>query len=92
MQNRAFHYNAPGGTRFRYDSPDTWQANLILSYRHKLGKRYGFSTQLNIDNVFNHYVLATPPNDGSGFTVPANLFVSFYGQPRLYRWTNTISF
>ena len=92
MQNRSFYYNAPGGLRFRYQSPDTWQANLILSYRHKLGKRFGFTTQVNIDNVFNHYVLATPPNDGSGMTVPANLFVSFYGQPRLYRWTNSVSF
>ena len=91
-QNRSFYYNAPGGLRFRYDSPDTWRADLILSYKHKLGKRFAFKTQVNVDNVFNHYVLATPPNDGSGFTVPANLFVSFYGQPRLYRWTNSIEF
>jgi hypothetical protein len=32
------------------------------------------------------------PNNGSGDTVPANLAVTFYGQPRQYVWTNTLSF
>ena len=35
--------------------------------------------------------LGSLPNNGSGYTNPANLSVSFYGQPRLYVWTNTLS-
>ena len=92
MKNRTFYYNAPGGARFRYGSPDTWQANAIVSYRRKLGKRFGFATQVNVENIFNHYVFGTLPNNGSGYTVPANLGVSFYGQPRMYVWTNSVTF
>jgi hypothetical protein len=92
LKNRTFYYNTPGGGRELYASPDAWQANFVVSYRRKLGKRFGWITQVNIDNVFNHYVLGTLPNNGSGFTVPANLAVTFYGQPRQYVWTNTLSF
>lgn len=90
--NRTFYYNTPGGGRELYASPDTWQANLIASYRHKLGRRFGFVTQVNVENVFNHYSLGTLPNNGSGYTVPANLAVTFYGQPRMYVWTNSLTF
>lgn len=92
LKNRTFYYNTPGGGRERYGSPDSWQVNLIASYRHKLGRRFLWTTQVNVDNAFNHYVLGTLPNNGSGFTVPANLAVTFYGQPRLYVWTNSVSF
>lgn len=92
LDNRTYYYNTPGGGRELYSSPDTWQANAFVSYRRKLGKRFGFSSQINITNVFNHYVFGTLPNDGSGFTAPANLAVTFYGQPRLYVWTNSITF
>jgi hypothetical protein len=81
-----------GGRRELYSSPNTWQANTFVSYRRKIGKRYSFSTQVNVTNVFNHYVFGTLPNNGSSYTNPANLGVSFYGQPRLYVWTNTVSF
>ena len=73
-------------------SPDAWKANPILSCRHKLGQPFGFVTQVNVAKSFNHYVFGTLPNNGSGYTVPANLAMSFYGQPRLYVWTNTLSF
>jgi outer membrane receptor protein involved in Fe transport len=92
LKNRTFYYNTPGGGRELFASPDTWQVNLVTSYRRKLGKRFLWTTQVNIDNAFNHYVLGTLPNNGSGFTVPANLAVTFYGQPRMYVWTNSISF
>ena len=92
LKNRTFYYNTPGGGRERYGSPDTWQANAIVSYRHKLGKRFLFTTQVNAENIFNHYTLGTLPNNGSGYTVPANLAVTFYGQPRMYVWTNSVSF
>ena len=92
LKNRTFYYNTPGGGRELFSSPDTWQANAFVSYRRKIGKRFGFSSQVNITNVFNHYVFGTLPNNGSGYTVPANLGVSFYGQPRMYVWTNTLSF
>lgn len=92
LKNRTFYYNTPGGGRERFGSPDTWQVNLVTSYRRKLGKRFLWTTQVNIDNALNHYVLGTLPNNGSGFTVPANLAVTFYGQPRSYVWTNSVSF
>ncbi len=92
LKNRTFYYNTPGGGRSLYSSPDTWQANTFVSYRRKLGKRFGFSSQVNVTNMFNHYVYGTLPNNGSGYTVPANLGVSFYGQPRMYVWTNTVTF
>ena len=92
LKNRTFYYNTPGGGRELFASPDTWQVNLVTSYRRKVGKRFLWTTQVNIDNAFNHYVLGTLPNNGSGFTVPANLAVTFYGQPRMYVWTNSISF
>ena len=92
LKNRTFYYNTPGGGRERFGSPDTWQVNLVTSYRRKIGKRFLWTTQVNIDNAFNHYVLGTLPNNGSGFTVPANLAVTFYGQPRSYVWTNSVSF
>ena len=92
LKNRTFYYNTPGGGRERYGSPDTWQVNFIAAYRTKLGKRFGFVSQVNIENAFNHYALGTLPNNGSGYTVPANLGVTFYGQPRMYVWTNSVSF
>jgi hypothetical protein len=92
LKNRTYYYNTPGGGRELFSSPDTWQINLVTSYRRKLGTRYLWTTQVNIDNAFNHYVLSTLPNNGSGFTVPANLAVTYYGQPRMYVWTNSISF
>jgi hypothetical protein len=92
LKNRTFYYNTPGGGRELFASPDTWQVNLVTSYRRKIGKRFLWTTQVNVDNAFNHYVLGTLPNNGSGFTVPANLAVTFYGQPRMYVWTNSVSF
>ncbi len=92
LRNRTFYYNTPGGGRELFSSPNTWQVNLITSYRRRIGKRFEFATQVNVENVFNHYTLGTLPNNGSGFTVPANLAVTFYGQPRMYVWTNSLSF
>lgn len=89
---RTFYYNTPGGGRELYSSPDTWQVNAFVSYRRKLGERFGFSSQVNIMNVFDNYSYGTLPNNGSGFTNPANLSVTLYGQPRLFVWTNSITF
>jgi outer membrane receptor protein involved in Fe transport len=92
LRNRTFYYNTPGGGRELFASPDTWQVNLVTSYRRKLGPRFVWTTQVNVENALNHYVLGTLPSNGGGFTVPANLAVTFYGQPRLYVWTNTLAF
>jgi outer membrane receptor for ferric coprogen and ferric-rhodotorulic acid len=92
LKNRTYYYNTPGGGRELFASPDTWQVNAIASYRRKLGGRFTWITQVNVENIFNHYVLGTLPNNGSGFTNPANLAVTFYGQPRSYVWTNSVSF
>lgn len=92
LNYRTFYYNSPGGGRSLFSSPDTWNVNSFVSYRRKLGTRFGFSSQVNVSNLFNHYVFATLPNNGSGFTAPANLGVGMYGQPRMYVWTNSVTF
>ena len=92
LKNRTYYYNTPGGGRELFSAPDSWQFNAIFSYRRKLGRRFGWVTQVNVENIFNHYVLSTLPNNGSGFTNPANLGVTFSGQPRMYVWTNSLSF
>jgi hypothetical protein len=92
LKYRSYYYNTPGGGRELFSSPDTWQVNAIVSYRRRLGRRFGWISQVNVENVFNHYVLGTQPSNGSGFTNPANLTVAFYGQPRMYVWTNSLSF
>jgi hypothetical protein len=92
MKNRTYYYNTQGGGRELYRAPDTFQTNLILSYKHKLGRKFLWSTQVNITNLFNSYPFGTLPNNGSGYAVPANLAVTWYGQPRMYAWTNTFSF
>ena len=48
--------------------------------------------QINVNNVFNHYQLNFTPNNGSGFTNPNNIGVSYSGEPRLWVWTNAIAF
>ena len=67
------------------------QLNLILGYTRKFG-RYGFSTQLNVSNLLNHYDVVIQPSVTTGYTTPNNLSAAFYGQPRSFLWTNTMSF
>ena len=97
--NRAFYYYATPVTvanaltlrRTMFYAPNGQQFNLITSYAHKLG-RYHWSTQLNVSNIFNRYVIRLVPNATTGFNTPTAINATFYQQPRSVMWTNTISF
>jgi outer membrane receptor protein involved in Fe transport len=94
MDYRTYYYNNPDRSRLLFRAPNPGpQVNLILSYRRKVLKgRYEWLTQLNVTNVFNSYKIGLQPNNGTGFTNPNNIGASFYGQPREWAWTNTLSF
>jgi len=63
--------------------------NGILGYSHKF-RRVNFSTQLNINNVFNHYHVIILPNSATGWAGPNNATID--QQPRFYVWSSTIGF
>jgi outer membrane receptor protein involved in Fe transport len=90
---RTYYYNNPDGTRPLFSQPELgWQINLNPFYKHKIFRRYVWTTQLNIANLTNHYKISLTPNNGLGFTAPNNIGIRWDGQPRSYAWTNTISF
>jgi outer membrane receptor protein involved in Fe transport len=81
--------NAAARTQFYL--PTNSRFDLILGYSRKL-RRAVFSTQLNVTNLFNHYEVVIFPNQITGYTSAAGLSANFNQQPRLYTWTNQISF
>jgi outer membrane receptor protein involved in Fe transport len=91
FRNRNYYYNSPDGIRRLYASPDLVTFNAIASYRRKIG-RTTWQTQLNVNNLFNHYKLGLLPANSSGFADLTNINATFYGQPRMWMWTNTVSF
>jgi hypothetical protein len=70
---------------FRFDG--------ILGYQRKLG-RYGLSTQVNINNVFNAYDVIILPSATGGFGSArgVGLNATLNAEPRTYVWSATISF
>jgi outer membrane receptor protein involved in Fe transport len=100
-KNRAYYVNYPGSTgstlgtqvvRTMYRLPTATTVNLGVSYSRKglpwLGTRYVFSTQLNVRNALNHYRVWVVPTSSNGTTLNARLSAN----PRVFVWTNTISF
>ena len=71
--------------------PTSVRFDLITGYSYRF-RRFTFSSQVNVSNLFNSYRVLLFPNINSGFTVPTAIRVNFYQQPRLYSWTNRISF
>ena len=65
--------------------------NPIVGYEHKF-RHVTAKIQLNISNVFNHYDVVINPSPVTGYSVPANVTASFYGEPRLYTLTTSIKF
>jgi hypothetical protein len=90
-------YNAGGTTstkifdlqRKLYVRPTTVQFDLILRYKRKIFGRYVWSTQLNVKNLFNHYQVIFPPQV-SGSPIVNNFI--YTAAPRLWVWSNSISF
>jgi hypothetical protein len=89
IANPASPTNFTTTTRAMYLRPTVATFGLIASYEHKLFSRYRFKTQLNIQNMFNHYQILLPPS--TALTPPFNNVV-FTTEPRRWVWTNSISF
>jgi hypothetical protein len=62
----------------------------LIGYRHKLGNRYEFQTQLNVYNLFNRYHVLILPNFTTGWAGVKD--ATFDAQPRSFLWSNTVSF
>lgn len=96
IDKRTYWYNEPDGSggsiRKLYKEVDVSpQVSSFLSYTRKIG-RYGFRTQLNVNNMFNRYKVELRPTTATGYTVENAIGATFVGEPRQYVWTNTISF
>ena len=74
---------------FKY--PIQPQFGIIASYQHKW-RNLMFTTQLNINNVFNKYHVVTLPNATNGWNAGAALNAVFDQQPRSFLWTNSVAF
>ncbi len=93
---RTYWYTEPdgkgGNIRKLYkeaELPPIWKA--FARYSRKVG-RYMFTTQINVDNMFNAYKVDLRPSGTTGFTVENAIGATFVGEPRAYFWTNTVSF
>lgn len=90
---RSYYYNMPDGSRALYSQPSLgWQVNLNPYYQRRIFGKYMWRTQLNIANLFNHYLVVETPNNGFGYTRAQSIGVAWYGQPRSISWTNSIAF
>lgn len=75
----------------KFYAPTAGMFDLIAGYTHKF-RRVTWSSQLNVNNLFNHYKVVFYPNVNSGYTVATAIPANFSAQPRVYSWTNRISF
>jgi outer membrane receptor protein involved in Fe transport len=81
---------SPTAARELYSRPTSALFDLIVGYERKLGRKFMFSTQLNVNNLFNHYEVLVRPNNITGYSgINTALFTN---KPREYTWTNTIKF
>lgn len=79
----------PTAPREVFYLPELCTFNGILTYDRKF-KRVEFLSQLNINNMFNHYhVIFTPNATANSTTVPG---VTWDAQPREWTWSNTLKF
>lgn len=63
---------------------------MVTLVRHQspIGPRFEWATQVNINNLFNHYQVVIMPNGNTGDPRTAR----FTAEPRAYIWTNSLSF
>ncbi len=90
----SLYYYYPNGvkdptTRTMFHLPNRVIFSGILGWEHKF-RRTTFSTQLNIQNMFNHYNVVLLPSYVNGWAGPNN--ATFDQQPRMYVWSSTIGF
>jgi hypothetical protein len=74
--------------RRMFSLPDALRFNAVLSYKRKINRRLDWSTQVNINNLFNTYDVVIMPNGNTGDPRTAR----FTTEPRAYVWSNSFSF
>jgi outer membrane receptor protein involved in Fe transport len=90
--NRTYFFNMPDRSRHLYGlAVENPTVNTWIGYAHRF-RRVTWSSQVNVNNMFNKYDINFTPNNGTGFTNPVNVGVSYSGEPRYYVWTNKVSF
>ncbi len=89
---RTFYFQTPDRAEHLYSQPLlNPQVNVFFSYTHKF-RWVTWTSQVNINNLFNRYVVSIYPNDGVGFGQATSVGATYYGEPRTYVWTNRFSF
>jgi outer membrane receptor protein involved in Fe transport len=93
---RRYYYYADGvvgldARRKVYLYPDAVTVGVILGYERDF-KKVKWSTQLNINNVFDTYKIVIAPNATSAFLNTSVLNAAFDREPRSLVWSNTLSF
>jgi outer membrane receptor protein involved in Fe transport len=94
MWKNSLYYYYPNGiaqpnTRTMFYLPNRTTVSAILGYEKRF-PRFTFSTQLNIQNMFNRYNVVLLPSYVNGWAGPNN--ATFDQQPRLYVWSTTLGF
>ena len=91
--NNSFYYypKTISQPNFRelFSFPDLVTVTGIAGYEFKLGK-YALSTQVNINNLFNHYHVVAIPSYLNGWAGPNN--ATFDAQPRMYVLSTSLGF
>ncbi len=80
---------SPTATRTLLYRPTKALFNAILGYERRF-KHVTWSTQVNVDNLFNNYSVFIRPNNISGYS-GINQAI-WTNQPRQYVWSNTVKF
>ena len=92
-RNSGYYYFPTGvatpNNRQMFFLPNQTTVSGIFGYEHKFG-RYSFSTQVNVNNMFNRYNLVLLPSYVNGWSGPNN--ATFDRQPRIYVWSTTVGF
>jgi hypothetical protein len=97
IDKRTYWYQEPGGPggssiRKLYKEVDVNpQVSPLVKYSRRIG-RYDFSTQINVNNIFNKYKVDLRPSATTGFTREEDIGATFVGEPRQFIWTNRINF
>jgi len=90
--NRQYYYYTSGvgptSPEAMFYFPNRAQFNLILGYTRKL-RRVTFSTQINVNNLLNHYDVIILPNEATAYATPT---ATYWGQPRQWIWSSTLAF
>lgn len=80
---------APGVPRALFRQPTLVRFDSMLGYRHKFS-RFAWSTQINVNNIFNRYGVLVLPNPTTGWS--GNLDATIDQVPRTYIFSTGVDF